>query len=92
MEQRTQREKPFEGPRGEVAGAAIADGKLLTNPAGLPEVDVRPAFVILPAGTADAVFFRVLHQGLPICHVLCYTFAHEGYGSFLGKFCVATQL
>ena len=30
-------------------------------PALLPEVDVRPALVVLPAGAADAVFLRVLH-------------------------------
>ena len=32
-----------------------------TIPALLPEVDVRPALVVLPAGAADAVFFCVLH-------------------------------
>lgn len=61
-------------------------------PAGLPEVDVRPALVVFPAGTADAVFFCVFHQGLPICHVLCYTRAHEGYGPPFVKLSVATQL
>ena len=40
-----------------------------------PEADV-----VLPAG---AVFFRVFHEGLPIGHVLCYTFAHEEYGLLL---------
>ena len=30
-------------------------------PATLPEVDIRPAFVIFPTGTADAVFRRVFH-------------------------------
>ena len=30
-------------------------------PPGLPEVDIRPAFVILPAGPADAVFLCILH-------------------------------
>ena len=30
-------------------------------PSLLPEVDVRPALVVLPAGTADAVFFCILH-------------------------------
>ena len=52
-------------------------------PAGLPEVDVRPALVVLSAGPADAVFLRIFHWGLPICHVLCYTLAHEGYGLFV---------
>ena len=32
-----------------------------TIPALLPEVDVRPAFVVFPAGAADAVLFCVLH-------------------------------
>ena len=32
-----------------------------TIPALLPEVDVRPALVVLPAGAADAVFLCVLH-------------------------------
>ena len=27
----------------------------------LPEVDVRPVLVVLPAGAADAVFFCVFH-------------------------------
>ena len=49
-------------------------------PAGLPEIDVRPALVVLPAGAAHAIFLRVFHQELPICHVLCYTLTHEGYG------------
>ena len=61
-------------------------------PAGLPEVDVRPALVVFPAGTAHAVFFCVLHQGLPIRHVLCYTLAHEGYGPLSSSCCVVTQL
>ena len=49
-------------------------------PSSLPEVDVRPTLVVLPAGTAHTVFLCVFHQGLPVCHVLCYTLAHEGYG------------
>ena len=61
-------------------------------PAGFPEVDVRPALVVLSAGPADAVFLRILHQGLPIRHVLCYTLAHEGYGLLSSSCCVATQL
>ena len=32
-------------------------------PALLPEVDIRPALVVLPAGAADAVFLCVLHEG-----------------------------
>ena len=32
-----------------------------TIPALLPEVDVRPALVVLPAGAADAVFLCILH-------------------------------
>lgn len=36
-------------------------GRHTSIPARFPEVDVRPAFVVLPAGTADAVFLRVFH-------------------------------
>lgn len=61
-------------------------------PPGLPEVDVRPALVVLPTGSADAIFLRVLHQGLPICHVLCYTLAHEGYGPLSLSCCPQLQL
>ena len=59
-------------------------------PAGLPEVDVRTAFVVLPAGPTLAVFFRVLYQGLPVCHVLCYTLSHEGYGPLSFSCCLTT--
>ena len=61
-------------------------------PTALPEVDIRPALVILSAGPADTVFRCVFHQGLPIRHVLCYTFAHEGYGLLSPSCCVVTQL
>ena len=61
-------------------------------PARLSEVDVRAALVVLPAGSADAVFLRVFHQGLPIYHVLCYTLDHEGYGTLSSSCGVATQL
>ena len=50
------------------------------------------ALVVLSAGTADAVFLRVLHQGLPIRHVLCYTLAHEGYGPLSSSCCLQLQL
>ena len=56
-----------------------AEGRHTSIPTLLPELDVRPAFVVLSAGTANAVFLGILHQGLPIGHVLCYTLAHEGY-------------
>ena len=36
-------------------------------PALLPEVDVRPALVVCPTGTADTVFFCILHERLPVC-------------------------
>lgn len=49
-------------------------------PPRLPEIDIRAAFVILPAGAAHAIFLRVLHQGSPIGHVLCYTLTHEVSG------------
>src|SRR5699024_2702400 len=53
-------------------------------PACLPVVDIRPAFVVFPARTAYAIFSYVLHEGLPVPHVLCYTFTHEGQSSFFG--------
>ena len=34
----------------------------------------------------------ILHQRLPIRHVLCYTLAHEGYGLLSQSCCVVTQL
>ena len=37
------------------------EGLHTSVPATLPEVDIRPAFVIFPTGTADAVFRRVFH-------------------------------
>ena len=39
-------------------------------PALLPEVDVRPALVVFPTGAADAVFFCVLHERLPVVILL----------------------
>ena len=51
-------------------------------PATAPEVDVGASFVVFAAGSANTILFCVLHQGLPILHVLCYTVAHEGCGSF----------
>ena len=61
-------------------------------PAGLPEVDVGPAFVVFSAGTADAIFLRIFYQGLPIRHALCYTLAHEGYGFLSLSCCLQLQL
>ncbi len=61
-------------------------------PAGLSEVEVRPALVVFPASTADAVFLRVFHKGLPVCHILCYTLAHEGYGLLSYSCCSQLQL
>ena len=52
-------------------------------PVTAPEVDVGASFVVFAAGSANAILLCVLHQVLPIPHVLCYTVAHEGYGSFL---------
>ena len=76
-----------------VGPPGLADqGFCSTIPASPPEVDIRPALVKLPAGTADAVFLRVLHQGLPVCHVLCYTLAHEGYGPLSSSCCLQLQL
>ena len=72
------------------ASGLAGQGRHTSVPALPPEIDVRPALVVLPTGAADAVFLRVLHQGLPIGHVLCYTFAHEGYGLLSGWFGVVT--
>lgn len=52
-------------------------------PATTPEVDVGASFVVFAACSADTILLCVLHQGLPILHVLCYTIAHEGCDSFL---------
>ena len=49
-------------------------------PASPPKGDVRPALVVRSDGPADAVFLRVLHQGLPICRALGDTLAQEGFG------------
>ena len=57
----------------------VGQGPHTAIPAALPEVDIRPAFVVLSTCSAHAVFRRVFHQGLPVPHVLCYT-GHEGYG------------
>ena len=64
------------------ASGVAGQGRHSSVPTLFPEVDVGATFVVLPACPADAVFFRVLHQGLTIGHVLCYTVAHERYGSF----------
>ena len=47
---------------------------------------------IFPTGAADAVFFCVLHERLPVCHVLCYTLVHERYGLLSPSCGVVTQL
>ena len=47
-------------------------------PACFPVVDVRPALVVLSTCTANAIFCGILHETLPISHVLCYTVSHEG--------------
>ena len=39
-------------------------------PALLPEVDVRPALVVFPTGAADAVFFCIPHERLPVVILL----------------------
>ena len=61
-------------------------------PATPPEVDIRPALVVLPTGTADHVFLRIFHQGLSVCHVLCYTLSHEGCALLSVVLSVTTQL
>lgn len=41
---------------------------------------------------AHAVFRRVFHHGLPVCHALCYTFAHERCGPLSVWLSVVTPL
>ena len=43
------------------ASGLTGKGRRTSVPALLPEVDVRPALVVLPAGAAHAVFLCVLH-------------------------------
>ena len=62
------------GPAGERVRSPV--------PALPPEADIGATFVIPPAGTADALLFGLFHQGLTVAHILCYSFAHERYGSF----------
>lgn len=57
-------------------GAVRTPGPAGTVVAATPEVDVRPAFVVLPAGTAYTVLLRVGEQRMAVFHVLCYT-VHE---------------
>ena len=40
-------------------------GRNISIPARPPEVDIRPAFVVLPAGTADSIFFRIFLKDRP---------------------------
>lgn len=58
----------------------------------LPEVDIRPGSIVFSARPAHAIFRRVFHQGLPVCHVLCYTLSHEGYSLLSVLLSVVTQL
>ena len=62
----------------------VCEGCSVSVPALPPEVNVRPAFVVLAAGAAYTVLLRVFHQRLPVFHVLCYTLFHEGYGFLSG--------
>ena len=76
-----------------VRASGLADeGRHTSISTLLPKVDVRPTFVIFSAGTADIMFLCILHERLPVYHVLCYTFAHEGYGLLPQSWCVVTQL
>ena len=50
-----------------VRTTGLADqGLYIPIPASPPEVDIRPALVVLPAGSADHVFLRIFHEGLSI--------------------------
>lgn len=41
------------------------------------KVDTGAAFVEFAAGMANTVLCCIIHQGLPIGHILCYTFTYE---------------
>ena len=43
------------------ASGLAGKGRRTSVPALLPEVDIRPALVVLPTGAAHAVFLCVLH-------------------------------
>ena len=45
-------------------------------------MDIRAALVVLPAGTAETVFLRMVHQAYRYTMSCVYTFVHEGYGPF----------
>ena len=62
------------------ASALTAERFHCAVPPGFLEIDVGTRLVVFPAGSAYSVFFCVLHQGLPILHVLCYT-VHERWGT-----------
>ena len=55
------------GPSG-----ATGQGCHAPIPPGFPKVDVRPTLVVLPAGSAHAVLFCILHQGFMPCPVLYF--------------------
>ena len=61
-------------------------------PATPSEVDIRPVLLVLPAGTADAIFLRIFYDRLSVCHVLCYTLSHKGCGLLSVLLSVVTQL
>ena len=42
-------------------------------PAFQPEVDVRTCAIVFSAGFADSMRYRILHEGLLIVHILCYS-------------------
>lgn len=63
--------------------SGLADERLYRSiPTAEPEVDVGASLVVFAASPADTILLCILHQGLPILHVLYYTIAHEGCGSF----------
>lgn len=74
------------------AAEMVGQGLHCPVPAGCPEVYVRLALEVLPAGTADDVLLCIFHQRMLIRHVLCCTLAREGYGPISSSWCVVTQL
>ena len=59
------------------ASGAAGQGFYGAVPRLPPEVDVGTALVVLPVGSADAVFCGVFQKGLPEPQMLCYTDCHE---------------
>jgi hypothetical protein len=82
------------GPRGKLAEEVRrAVGRITAPVRGRATICARNRIVFMAGdGTVYPVFLSILHQEFPICHVLCYTFAHEGCGLLSVVLGVVTQL